>query len=533
VAHTYDTAGTYVATLYADNGCSYDTVGVTITVQSAPPADFSISQGPFCVGTPVQFTNNTPAPAGLSWDFGDGGGSTLSAPTHSYANAGNYDVTLTVTSSLNPCPSTLTLPVEVQVTPTAAITADPASGCIPLDVQFTSSGGDADFHQWSFGDGNTSTGAMVSHTYETAGVDSVRLVAENLNGCTDTAFALITAFPLPQSSFTLAADHSCTSPVDVQLTSTATGAVGHAWEFGNGSGSLLNNPVATYDAPGTYTITLAVTNQYGCADTATAPFTVYPTPMAQFTVVPQPACADYPVQFLDSSLNATAFWWNFGDGTYAVEQSPWHSYPEGSYDVVLVVTGAGNCTDTLSVPDAVLVHPRPVAAFSYTPMQSTSYALQFHNESSGAVSWVWDFGDGETSTDFEPLHLFPAGPDDDYPLCLVAINSFNCPDTLCRPVTATSDPMIFAPNAFTPDEDGVNEEFRPILNGFDDWRYRFYVFDRWGEVIHQSRSRYDAWDGTCKGKPVKSDVYVWKVVLNKNGDERVFYGHVTVVRGTE
>ncbi|MCB0772369.1 MAG: T9SS type B sorting domain-containing protein, partial [Flavobacteriales bacterium] len=92
---------------------------------------------------------------------------------------------------------------------------------------------------------------------------------------------------------------------------------------------------------------------------------------------------------------------------------------------------------------------------------------------------------------------------------------------------------IYAPNAFTPDGDGLNEDFRPVLNGFENWRYQFLVFDRWGELIHQSRDRGTAWNGSYKGKPVKSDVYVWKVVLNREGDERVYYGHITVVRGTE
>ncbi|MBK9599493.1 MAG: gliding motility-associated C-terminal domain-containing protein [Flavobacteriales bacterium] len=189
--------------------------------------------------------------------------------------------------------------------------------------------------------------------------------------------------------------------------------------------------------------------------------------------------------------------------------------------------------DSLFVPAAVHVDPRPTAAFSFVPMHSTTYALQFHNASTDAVSWIWDFGDGEHSIEFEPLHLFPAGPDDLYPLCLVAINTFGCPDTLCRSIVATSDPDIFAPNAFTPDQDGVNEDFQPILNGYDNWRYQFFVFDRWGERIYDTRDRNASWDGTYHGKPVKTEVYVWKVVLNRNGDERVFYGHVTVVRGTE
>lgn len=533
VTHTYDSAGTYVATLFADNGCSFDTLGVVITVLPTPPASFTITPGLFCAGTPVQFTNNTPSPAGLEWDFGDGGTSTLSAPQHSYAAAGTYTVTLSVASATSPCPAMASQTVTVLATPVASISAGPTSGCIPLEVAFQSGSGNTDFYQWDFGDGTTSASAAPAHTFLAAGTFQVQLVAENLNGCTDTAQVAIVAFPLPASSFTLSAGEACGTPATVQLTSTSTGAVGHAWDFGNNTGSVLNHPVAVYDAPGIYAITLVVSNQYGCTDTSTGQFTVYQPPVAAFGAEPLPACAGYPVHFSNHSVDASAFAWSFGDGEGSSEGSPAHVYAPGDYSVTLIATGEGGCTDTTHVPGLVHVDPRPVAAFSYEAMESTVYALQFHNESQGADHWVWHFGDGDSSTVREPLHLYPAGPGDLYPLCLVAINGFGCPDTTCRPVVATSDPEIFAPNAFTPDNDGVNEDFLPILNGFDNWRYQLLIFDRWGEVIFQTSDRYERWKGTCRGRQVKSDVYVWKVILNRGGDERVYHGHVTVVRGSE
>lgn len=532
LSHTYADPGTYTVTFFGDNGCSFDTVSVDITVFPTPPAYFTVAPGLFCAGTGIQFTNNSPAPAGLQWDFGDGSTSTLSAPTHSYAAAGTYTVTLSVTSIGTPCPAMASQTVVVQPTPEASITAAPLSGCIPLEVQFTNTSTNGNFQQWDFGDGNTNGGPNPTHTYATAGTYTALIVAEHLSGCTDTAEVVITAFPLPHSAFTMAEDHSCHSPATVQLTSQAIGAVSHAWDFGNGTSSALNNPAAVFSGPGTYTITLTVTNQYGCTDSATNTYTVHPTPVAAFLAEPQPACAGYPVHFQNQSLESTSFQWGFGDGGTSLEAAPVHTYPAGDYTVTLIATGAGGCTDTLVVPGAVHVNPTPIAAFSYVPMQSTIYALQFHNQSMGATGWTWDFGDGEQSVEFEPLHLFPAGPGDLYPFCLIAVNDFGCPDTLCQPVAAVSDPNLFAPNAFTPDQDGLNETFRPILNGFDKWSYDFYVFDRWGEMIHHNRDRYAAWDGTYKGKPVKTDVYVWKVVLNREGDERVYYGHVSVIRGT-
>lgn len=533
VTNTYTEPGTYTATLFGDNGCSYDTVSVTITVLPSPDVSFSVVPATTCAGLPFQFINGTPDIADITWDFGDGSGSDLTDPVHTYPTAGTYPVTLAVISSLNACPASLTQPVTVQVTPVAAFTPAPLSGCIPLDVQFANTSVSADFYQWDFGDGNTISGAEPLHTYTTAGSYTIRLVAENLNGCRDTAYADVVAFPLPTSAFTFTPGQSCTSPVDVQFVNGSSGEIDHVWDFGNGQTSLLNDPLITYAGPGTYPITLTVTNQYGCADVSTHDFTVHPTPVAAFTPEPQPGCAGYPITFTNGSLNSNSYEWLFSDGGTSTEGTPLHIFEAGDYDVTLIATGAGGCTDTLSVTDAVHIDPSPTAAFSYVPMESVSYALQFHNSSEDAISWRWDFGDGSTSAEFEPLHLFPAGPNDFYPLCLVAINSFGCPDTTCEAVHAASDPDIYAPNAFTPDQDGLNESFVPVLNGFDDWRYRFLIFDRWGEVIHDSRDRYTPWDGNSRGIPCKTDVYVWKVILNKNGDEREYIGHVTLVRGDE
>jgi len=533
VSNTYIDPGTYVATLFGDNGCSYDTVQVTITVLPSPDIAFTVVPDSVCAGQPMQFINGTTDIANIHWDLGDGATSTLTDPTHVYDATGTYPVTLTVISSLNDCPATLTRNVNVKVTPVASLSADPTSGCIPLAVQFTNTSTDADFYDWDFGDGNTSGAVAPNHTYSIAGNFYVRLIAENLNSCRDTAYTEVVSFPLPTADFTLSPTESCTSPVQVQFTDASVGAVSYDWSFSTGESSVLNDPLITFPGPGTWHATQTVTNSYGCLDTHSDSMIVHPTPHAAFTAESQPGCAGYPIAFDNQSVNSDSFEWAFGDGGTSTDSLPWHVFDEGVYDVTLIATGAGGCTDTLERVDAVTINPTPLADFSYDTLRTVSYALQFDNLSQGAVSWHWDFGDGTSSNEYEPLHLFPAGPNDYYPLCLIAINSFGCPDTICRPVRAPADPDIYAPNAFTPDLDGLNEAWMPILNGFDGWRYHLYILDRWGEVIWDTTDRYRSWDGNSRGQICKTDVYVWKVVLNIEGDERVYYGHVTLVRGSE
>lgn len=529
--HTYINAGTYTVQLFADNGCSYDTTTQVITVLPSPAVAFTWAPDSVCAGDPFQFTNLTPNTGDIVWDFGDGTGSVLSAPTHVYGSTGTYTVTATITSSINGCVADLSHPVTVKATPVAAMAPLPVSGCAPLSVQFQNTSTAADFHSWDFGDGNTSGVPTPTHVYSAPGTYTVQLVVQNLSGCTDTAYAQVTVFPLPVAAFTFAPDSGCVSPSTVQFTNQSQGAVSFWWTFGNGQGSQLNDPQTAYSAPGTYAVQLIAQNTFGCRDTAQHVFTVYPTPEALFTVEPQPGCDTYPVTFLNTSVNAQAQWWSLGDGVFSTDEQPAHIYPApGSYDVTLVVAGPGGCIDTLSVPGAVLINPSPVAAFTYDTLQSVSHALQFVNASSGAVAYVWDFGDGEQSNVPSPLHLFPAdGGEVD--VCLIAVNLLGCPDTTCTELLIPGDPMVFAPNAFTPDGDGLNEAFRPELNGFVDWRYRLLIFDRWGEVIWETRERTRAWDGNMNGKPCKTDVYVWKVILDRYGDEREFVGHVTLIRG--
>jgi gliding motility-associated-like protein len=528
-SHTFVNAGTYVIELSAF-GCGFDQYATTVTVLPYPEVSFTTTPNTVCAGEFFTFTNTTPNAASVSWDFGDGTGSILSAPQHAYATGGTYPVSLTVTSAPDGCTATLVQQVTVGTTPVASFTPQPASGCIDLVVDFANSSTGASFYQWDFGDGNTAVGATPTHTYTSAGTYTVTLVAENINGCTDTLSMPVVAFPLPTSAFDLSAYSSCTSPVTVQTINNSQSAIGYAWDLGNGSTSALNEPSITFTSPGTYTVSLTSTNQYGCEHVATQQFTVHPTPEASFTVQPQPACARYPVQFINTSANAQSYQWTLGDGVASVADAPQHTYAsEGLYSVTLIATGAGGCTDTLVVPGAVLVNPTPIAAFTTDTVANVRNAMRFNNESQGAVNYTWDFGDATTSNDVHPLHLYPADGGA-FTTCLVAVNALGCPDTVCAVIGVRADPLVYVPNAFTPNGDGRNEGFRPVLNGFSTWNYTLLIFDRWGKEIYRTTDRNAEWDGRVGGQEPVIDVYVWKVIVERDGDARDFVGHVTLVQ---
>jgi gliding motility-associated-like protein len=527
--HTFTQPGTYTIELFS-YGCGFDSYSTDVTVYPAPEPAFTVAPATLCVGEAFTFTDQTPGTTGVEWDFGDGTTSTLSVAEHVYTTSGTYLITLTATSAPNGCTASITQPVTVQVTPVASFDPLPASGCIDLEVVFQNTTQDASFYTWDFGNGNTSAADSPTHTYGVAGTYTVILIAENLNGCSDTISLPVVAHPLPQSSFILSGQQSCTSPVTVFTFNTSQGAVGYSWDLGNGQTSLLNQPEITFDGPGTYTVRLEATNQFGCLDVATATYTVHPTPGAGFTVTPQPACAGYPVTFTNTSTNANAFQWDLGDGSSSTSDTPLHTYAgPGQYSVVLIATGAGGCSDTLVVPGAVVVDPSPFAAFSSDTLGTVRNAMQFRNLSQGASEYSWDFGDGETSTDIHPTHLFP-GDGGGYTVCLRVLNTFGCPDTVCAFIGVRGDPGVHVPNTFTPNGDGLNDVFNPVFNGFNDWNRRLLIFDRWGELIHDTRDLLPSWTGQARGVDSEVGVYVWKVIVERDGDAREFIGHVTLVR---
>ncbi|MDQ3100442.1 MAG: PKD domain-containing protein, partial [Bacteroidota bacterium] len=529
LSHLYEDPGIYVIELHAF-GCGYDSYSMEVEVLPSPTPSFSAVPETVCVGEEITFTNTTPDVADVEWQFGDGDGSSLSSIQHSYNTSGTYDVTLTVTSILNGCTASVTQPVLIGNTPVAAFTPSPLSGCVDLEVSFQNSSTNSDAYQWFFGDGNSSASTAPIHIYTEPGSHTLTLIAENLNGCSDTATALIIAHPLPVSAFQLSQDASCFSPITIQTLNNSTGAIGYSWDLGNGGTSVLNQPSITFEQPGTFEIELVAISQFGCTDFGVQEFTVHPTPEAAFNAQLDPGCAQLPVTFMNTSLNSSEFQWWFGDGEVSDGQDPQHVYEDpGAYEITLIATGAGGCMDTLVVTPGVQINPTPTADFSSDTLSSLRHALRFSNLSSGAQNFVWDFGDGEASTVLHPIHLFPADGGG-FTVCLVAINEFTCTDTICKFVQVEGDPDIYVPNTFTPNSDGANDIFHPVLNGFVGWNYTLMIFDRWGEEIHRTTDLNEGWSGHSRGTAAPIDVYVWKVVVEKNGNARDFIGHVSLVR---
>ncbi len=418
----YTMPGTYTVSLTVSNPAGSNTLTKTsyITVGSAPVAQFTYVKN----GTTVTFTNiSTPNSTTFNWNFGDGTSSTLQhPPPHTYPGDGAYVVILTVT---NPCGTSIfPQTIVIQTPPVAGFTAAPTSGCGPLAVQFTDqSSNNVSTWSWSFPGGTPSTSSAENPlvTYSTPGTYSVTLTVSNSQGNhTVTQNNLITVLPATTAGFSFAVDGD-----EVTFTNSSTNATSYLWNFDDGNTSTQANPVHVYAQGGTYEVSLTA---FGACDTITVTQIVETTqvPIALFTADQTDGCTPFTVHFTDQSGHTPTSWsWTFEGGTPSGsnQQNPVVQYLNpGVFGVTLTVSNSAG-SDSHSIPGYITVGEGPVAGFNYL-INGTN--VGFTNTSSNSTGYLWDFGDGTTSTLTNPNHDF--GTDGIYQVLLIASNECG-PDT--------------------------------------------------------------------------------------------------------
>ena len=412
-SHLFSSAGNYSVTLTTQaGGCSDDTT-IVIAVNPAPQVNFSSNSTTGCGPQTIQFTNATTGSPAYSWNFGDGSSlSTATNPSHLYSNSGTYTVTLI--ASQGSCGDTLvqTNMITIAPQPTAAFSA--SNVCLGDTVHFSNlssgNGGTITSYSWNFGDGSPVNSLQnPAHLYTTSGSFTVTLSAAT-SMCSDDSTLSIVVSPAPQVQFSSSTSSGC-SPVSVNFTNTTTGAPVYTWNFGDGSpSSSLTAPTHVYSSAGTYTVTLIAT-QGSCADTLSIQnmISVQSSPIAQFSA--STPCFGDTLYFTNQSqpngTSISGYTWNLGDGSPQSSQTDVAHYynTAGSYSVTLITSGTGGCSDTAT--QLVNVLPRPTVTFSAsTATGCDSLTVNFTNTTTGANTYHWSFGDGDTSALQSPSHSF-------------------------------------------------------------------------------------------------------------------------------
>jgi gliding motility-associated-like protein len=394
---------------------------------------------------------------------------------------------------------------------------------------------------------STLTDQLTNLTTTQQTVNYIVSLLTNGFGCTSGPFTVpVLIHPNPVAIFTTTTSPLCDlSPVQFQ--NLSTGATDYLWDFGNANISTATNPAFTFGSFGSFNVELIASNAAtGCTDSLVLPIVLQASPPVNFTSSVNEGCATLEVIFTD--LNNTPFTellWDFGDGaTSAQPGNIDHQYiNEGCYDVTLTVTNAGGCSSTLTTTDMVCVYDLPIADFSFTPDSAlvSDPIVEFTNLSTNSNTYLWEFGDGNTSNSTNPIHEYEQNTETYY-ITLFAYNEIGCVDTSVAEFIVYEDLIFYVPNSFTPNNDGTNDVFLPVITaGLDDQKYTLLIFNRWGEIVFESNDPSVGWDGsylsinemlTGNETNAQSGVYTWKILLNKNKNEGAVekVGHVTLLR---
>ena len=516
-SHTFTQSGTFTVKIFVTDSCSYDTFERQILIYPAPNVSFNFVKDSICQYDSISFLSTSNNVSGIYWEFGDGDSSKLTNPVHRFDSSGTFSVRYTAYSKLNNCPATTLRDVNILKTPKATIMANPSDGCDPLNVNLKA---DSGYNSWTFSNGNVSILDELTETFTSIGPHWVKLSSEYANGCKDSTVLNLVVHPRPNASFTSSVDSLCAYPVTVDYTNTSTGALGYNWIFGNGNRSTQTNPSETLTAPGIYNDTLIASNQFRCNDTAISQVKIYEKPIASGIISPLSGCVPLNVNFKNTSQNNLTGKWYFGNGDSSLQDSIDYTYiTVGGYTPSLVIYGNANCTDTFRLASTIDVYPNPVADFDYEVINISTI---FTNYSIGANSYLWNFGDGVSSTQENLTHEFPESGS--FVTTLIARNNFGCNDTISRSIEILEKYNLFVSNAFSP-EFGLGEvrTFKPTGIGIAE--YHIYIYDTWGNLMWESdklskSEPAEGWDGNdLSGNAMPQDTYVWKVTatfLNGN-----------------
>jgi gliding motility-associated-like protein/uncharacterized repeat protein (TIGR01451 family) len=556
-SHYYSTSGTYNVTLVAttNNICS---AVANISVKDFDPPHTNFTLNNTCLSDSALFMNTSTNPsmgtiASWTWNYGDVSplNSTVWSPDHLYSNPGHYQVTLITRSSNLGCADTLKDSIVVFPLPVPNFGFNDLCAKQTLNFHDSSSisiavsADSVTQWSWNFGDASlSSTLENPPHIYANPGTYSASLIATSVHGCKDTVTKNIIVHPLPHvqyKSMNVCAGN--TSYFNDSSTILSTDVMqSWNWNFGDNATSVTKNTSHLYGAAGTYQVKLIVTSAFGCVDSLTKPSVINPNPVVQFYGSDTIGCKPLCVSFRDTSSIITganvAWTWTFGDNNpISTSHNIRHCYGNDSVSVPvsfttkLTVTSDSGCVSSLTKNNYITVFPKPTANFSVAPTTASSInpIISFTDLSTGSSFWNWNFGDHDTSIVFAPKpHSY--ADTGKYVITLIASNAYSCLDTTHQTIVIEPDFVFYIPNAFSPNDDGINDTFTG--KGIFIKDFEMMIFDRWGNLIFYSNDINKPWDGRANyGKKIaQRDVYVYMIkVTDIKSIEHSYRGTVTLV----
>ncbi len=513
----------YTVTVTALNGCTTQAVA-TLSTHTLPTVVATSTT--ICKNQP--FTSIASGALTYTWN-GPAGSNTLATYVFANVNGSSVGIYTIIGTDVNTCTNLTTASIDTLSLP--VVTAGGSTVCIGKPATLIAGG--AISYLWSGPGGYTSgsANAILPSTSNTT-AQTYTVVGTAANTCTRAAYATLATYPLPQPTFT--------APLRVCIHSTmrlqGAGAQTYTWS-GPFNYFLANQdvsiPVFNMQQAGTYT--LSVIDNMGCTNFTTTSILVDPAPTGKLVSNNRnnycvPFCSEFWLKSSSASPIVSTVW-KANNQTIASDTFNLCIAKAGDNGVVGTFTDAIGCTSTMSF--AVQGNPTPVADFDFIParpVESTDLVL-FHDQSSceKPVNWEWFFIDnkGFSSNSQNPSYIFEqAGT---YAIAMQVTNSWGCADTVIKTIIVSSDFNLFVPDAFTPNDDGLNDIFMPKGNGIS--KYNLSIYDRWGNRIFETSDPATGWSGPVNGDNSADNVYQWLIeCTDTHGKTKTLTGHVTCAR---
>lgn len=548
-SHLFGASGTYTSqlTTISNFNCSATYTSI-VNVYANPVVSFS--SAPVCQGIQIPFTNLSTIANGqivnYAWNFGDNTSSLAINPSHLYINAGSYNVVLIATSNHN-CTGNYSQSAIVHPKPN--VNFQSSTTCLNQATQFNNQSniisGSIIKYRWDFENNGSIDDSTANPTfiYPVAGTQQSRLVAISNNNCVNQNIGPVVVHHNPVANFS--APSTC-MPASTNFVDNSTSSDGvitsYAWDF-NGDNLIDNNtqnPQYNFLQVGNYGVKLEVQTQFGCVNTIIKSAYVNATPSALFTAQNNIGCPMLCVNFSNNSTigngSIVTNQWIFGDNSPAdYSQNPTHCYSTGNYNVILKVVSDSGCISSSTLPSIVTVYSNPVADFNVTPteVEITMPLIEVEDRSIGASTITYIFNDGTVKSTPNFTHTFNTVDAKKVAIMQLVSNAYGCRDSIIKLIEIKPAYVIFIPNAFTPNSDGLNDGFKAEGVGIE--QFKMQVFDRWGALVFESNDINKGWDGSVNGKgggeSTKQEVYVWKAhVVDVLKQQHSMIGHVTLLK---
>jgi len=498
------------------------------------------------------------------WIFGDGSADQFTVqPNKVYEYNGNDDTTFTLRYIANVrkagvvvCTDTLIRIITIYANPIAAFRTSDTAVCSESSISFFNQSLRYNSVQWSWDDGNADERLQANpvHTFinrnNTDQTYRVRLIVRNGFGCSDTAYRNIRVTPNPVALFQLQ-QPVLTQPITaVTILNRAVNPNGYlsVWDFGDGSRPDTNasaqvthryNVTSTLDT--SFTITQRVFNDLGCSSTFSQVVRIIQgVPSVDFTTSNANGCPGLAVTFTSNTISARFYQWEFGDGGSSFEQNPTHVYlVPGNFNVRLTVVGLGGSRSIVK-NSIVAISQKPESNYeAINNFVVPDENVVFVNNSRGATRYLWKFGDGDTSTLKTPVHKYLQSGR--YTVTLISYNTQGCADTFSirDVIEVEKTARILIPNAFTPNPDeendgsiyntNLNDVFYPVTRGAVS--FRLEIYNRWGQLMFESRDKEKGWNGYYQGKLSPGGAYTYRLEVQfADGQTEVKFGDFTLIR---